>query len=366
MIVYLHDSILNSIEQNQLNEADFNNLISIAQAKYNGKHFIIGDKTTIQAITNLEPLGDYIKSIYLKIFNDQTKWFNLLKDFDFKVVVRSDIDDFFTLKDDDKTEFHVPLKLFNTTNLNNHPDFICENLVDVKVYLNITNSYLKSIRVNGVKLSCNPVMGGGNTTHQVIQNNIESNKISACILDGDYKYPGCEIGATAKAVIDINNNNFSFVQLFVLKQRELENLLPISLLKAFFRKDQGQLIKLNEIERLKSLASDDFNPFYYIDLKFGLRKSVFSCVTDSLEKSFWLNILPEYSDFSCVKNNCKVSKCTNKHVDGFGSDLLQNIASHIEENELEFDQIDDDLKSSWIEICRFLISFFISPMPRVA
>lgn len=348
------------------NDLYINNLIAIAQSKQNGKHFVIGNKQVILDIASIESLGSFITSIYNKICNDQTKWFNCLKDFSYKVYVRTDITDFFTKKINSFTEFHIPLDKFIETNLNDHPDFICENLYDLKLYVNATKSYAKQTDINGINICCNPVMGGGSTTHQVVQQNKLSHKISACILDSDYRYPSCVIGSTAQSVININDNDSSCVQHLILEQRELENLIPLSLLKKYFRGNRGQLRKIDLIEQIKQ-SSVNKNPCFYFDFKIGLRKSLFSCVDDQQEKQYWLSIIPDYNQFTCTNENCsKPSKCNNKHVDGFGSDLLQSISDYIEQNELIFSDIDSDLQPYWTAICQFLLSFFIAPLKRAA
>ena len=92
--------------------------------------------------------------------------------------------------------------------------------------------YLATQYLGSVILHCERRGGGGQTTaaeFATIQNS--KNRLCLCITDSDKRYPGADLGDTAKAVQQVRDAGQHLCELLHLEVRAIENLLPLAAYK---------------------------------------------------------------------------------------------------------------------------------------
>lgn len=113
---------------------------------------------------------------------------------------------------------------------------LTENLMDA-AFFNYLVQYFKHTHHIKARSSFHALMGGGGTTADVLRKEIEKEQyFCLAIVDGDRKTPKAEYGDTAKRVMAVMNDYAPFhCHLYVMKEvLEVENLIPISIVKDFF------------------------------------------------------------------------------------------------------------------------------------
>lgn len=167
--------------------------------------------------------------------------------------------------------FKIPFEqLINYHLSSNH--ILGENLIDCKIYRELTNLYIKNKNFNGFKLNLEEENGGGSTIGKIYKDLCLKKKIVISITDSDKKYPSDTYGKTAKGLETIKDNLFKnykneiFLEnIFSLNVRELENLIPLEIFKILFGDDEGTIFNI-----LQDI--NNFEEFYkFIDLKNGLK-----------------------------------------------------------------------------------------------
>lgn len=170
-------------------------------------------------------------------------------------------------------EHELPIDFFNTTESIQPTSMLCENLDDI-------NFYIKQARCFHAysPMAVNRYHGGGGTTYDVF-NTLKNKKIFCLtIIDSDIKYPGCELGETARRFDRNYNVAKANILVKVLPVHEAENLVPVSFMMAHSeQKGTTFLKKLEKRGILRYLT--------YYDIKEGI-------VKDKTENS------PKYKEFA--------------------------------------------------------------------
>ena len=150
--------------------------------------------------------------------------------------------------------------------------FLCENLDDIKFYMQLAERYFPNTRM----ISTN-YHGGGGTTAEVFCH-IKKLKVPCLvILDSDVKYPGCKKGDTAKRCLSRYKKENGYIEVKMLDVHEAENLLPIEFLKTVATSKASTFLKLLEAKRM-------LDKLIYLDIKEGVRKE--DVINDLNYKSF--------------------------------------------------------------------------------
>jgi len=149
--------------------------------------------------------------------------------------------------------------------------FLCENIDDVTFYMKLVSIYYPISPV-----IANYYHGGGGTTVDVFCYLKSRKVICLVILDSDVKYPGCDIGDTARRCVNEYKKKVSYIEIKVLNVHEAENLVPLAFMKTHTQNNCGKrfLEKMNQRGLLHLMR--------YYDIKKGIRKD------RALEKALYL------------------------------------------------------------------------------
>ena len=146
---------------------------------------------------------------------------------------------------------------------------MCENLQDTEFYKIIAETFCKWKRLN-IKPKFEPSLGGGNTISTVYEN-IQNKKkrLCLCIVDSDKLSPNSSLGSTARNIKQKDDNTSVTTLLYILPVRELENLIPLSILSELMSKNGDRENPFKQLEKIEESSVKEIRNF--LDIKEGTR-----------------------------------------------------------------------------------------------
>jgi hypothetical protein len=89
MIIKLHPSLIDDLESNRFTEDEIEALADIASLRKKGRGFVLADKGLLIQLANYKSFAQYTRNSFIQIYRDQTKWFNLVGNFNFIINITS-------------------------------------------------------------------------------------------------------------------------------------------------------------------------------------------------------------------------------------------------------------------------------------
>lgn len=230
------------------------------------------------------------------------------------------------------------------------PTFLCtENQRDGKFYQIVCNYYLSQERILNMASRYKTWKGGGSDFGNALKNDsILSDNFIFAIADSDKCYPNDKIGKTAKSIKFLGHNRYNADYYILLNVSEIENLIPIKLVK-----------KYNS--DIACLRDSDLS---YFDFKEGLKyqilyekdsrdywKSNFSRITIDWDEIIDFAKDKSYSDY-CDKVHGKTSL-----VPGCGKNLLDSLLDDNEWKNIREADFTQSQLSEWKEIGKKVFSW---------
>lgn len=353
MIFYISEEITEDL--NTDDASLINGLQSLADGRRCGKIEIIGNRNTLQKISEYSHLSSTARGVYERLFEKCTTSRSLLDNVEIYVDVKKNVEA--PTKEEagnGQVKISVPIKWIGENKLEVHPPILlCENLDDCNFYKYFGDYYKKEKRILGIDLNFEKQNGGGATTCNVFEDIMtENKKLCLCIVDSDKKYCGCQsLGQTAKSVEDrFNRKNTPIVDLHILTCHEAENLIPLTVL--------GEIYDIDEINEVLEKSTDDC--WKYIDFKEGLPAFKLKNHLNEDFKNYWTNNIPRW-DKDCLtcKHKCD-EECTKNVYSGFGDNVLKtSVDEFFSKNSTQkvSEKIREPYVSLWSEIGRLIFSW---------
>lgn len=309
MLIYIDKTILDLLKSEH-KDTDMDRisaaLAQIVDGRKNGRHIVYGTRRTLQELMMYFFTNEGEKStkyvVFKKIYENYTitsSLFKLIKCIFYVNVVWND------------TDYNKISNNSLTINVKNCPnetfDFflnktilLLENNDDAEYYYKpITFKYLDSHKTNRKFIDYIPMQTGGSAVEQASKENILSmNNFCFGLTDSDERFgtiPSSGISFSIppyatrlkfeklKQLLKNEKNIDNFLyDCYVLKVRDVENLISLNMLKPYFHNTEKifDLIKLIQTEDKKE------NAFYqYFDFENGINKK------DNNEIKFWSEIL---------------------------------------------------------------------------
>lgn len=174
-----------------------------------------------------------------------------------------------------------------------------ENLEDCVFFQHVAAYYRDKHGLKGLQESFQNDPGGGNTIGNTLKERVQKDRRPIlCIADSDRKYGRSTAypqepskGETYKRAKDVSDEltkdqTLPPHKLFHLDVHEVENLIPISLLREFQAGCPQMEAGLDKLEELKNLRNSE--PVLYYDLKNG-----FPYLKPGPKRAYWQEILEE-------------------------------------------------------------------------
>lgn len=346
MIIYIQGEAERYL--GNLTTADREALIELGEAGYRSRHLVLSSRSVLKVLHGRKDLSPRATAYFGRILSEYPQLGGVLNR-GLKYVIVSPVT---LVPICNGGVWELPLSKFDCNELSGCSELVCENDNDFDVYT-VLARISAAIDFPGYLVALKSRPGGGGACVGVLRRFlVPPNPFGLCVLDSDKTHLGAAEGTTAKACRKVWTDNWR-VGLIVLSSRELENILPISLIRSFARA-AGQ--ELDVLERF-SLLPKDLSSF--VCLKTGERICRFHEIAPSshgyqdikmalLEGS---RRLPELRHCGAL---CAEKRCTV--VPALGEDFLERFGSWLQNNyhsaEIKYENWSDELMS----VIRHIIS----------
>ena len=229
---------------------------------------------------------------------------------------------------------------------------ILENFQDEKPY----RILYKASNIHNIEVKWEPVLGGGTTTADVVEKNVNQGKLVLCIADGDVHSPHSDIGETARKIVQKAEGHY-LCRVITTNCSEVENLFFDYAILYHFNydsdiKNQRIFDCLNKAQTLKG------DILFYYDVKKGHR---YKNIKDNeyLLNAFSKSIdICENRRFDGVCKNCKDCQCVV--IEEMGKNYLSQLLGKRDAEPhiiAIFDSLSGSLQNEWRRIAQELTSW---------
>ena len=227
-------------------------LVRLSLAIKYGKHIVFAGVRLLDRIINLPSLDAHEKVQYKKIRNNYSVIGAICRKLDFKAVV-------LMRGDNCRTHHRILINASKAEKLEVYEEchLLTENLIDGEFFEYLVTEYVKRLGTT-THICYMPQMGGGNTIARVYKMEIDRGQhFCLSVLDSDKKFPSASYGDTCKALRSEDKDKYlgdagsdgkhAFnCSYYVMDElRELENLIPIDVLKTVNNVKNSKLLQMN-------------------------------------------------------------------------------------------------------------------------
>jgi len=376
MLISIDSSVVDDGDENTWDDETVVALDNLATAHREGKHLVIADRKTSEKIARCSRLSENKRNVYKHLSNQATQNFrsypSVVKRY---IEVKPCLEPQVVEKSGQKI-IEVPPRFFYDSESIQKTILLCENRDDAVFYETIAKVYLIWKHRNvPIVCVCEPRGGGGNTiSSEYINIQKEKKGFCLCIVDSDKIAPDGNLGNTAIGLRKSDPNSIK-TQSFILDCREIENLIPNSILLELV---SGNPERLEALKILESISVVEVRSF--LDIKEGTRMKEIIDKKDTKVDEFWqlkLGLIPNISEriddwcqthWQCSKKSSKNSKekCECKISLGFGDHTLSDTVKYLKRinNPHEIARIVDRSKhSDWEKIGQVVMDWCIAESP---
>lgn len=370
MLILIDSSVVDKGDENTWDDDTVLALENLASARREGKHIVMAKRETLKKIALCSRLSQFARNIYHKLYNQSTQFQSYLYAVTRYIEIVNPCYEPQVVSDSGKQIIKVCPRFFNDSESVQKTILLCENSDDAVLYEIIAKVYLIWKKRN-VQIVCEPRGGGGNTISSEYINIQQAKKrFCLCIADSDKIAPDGNLGSTASRLQTQSDSTCINTQTFILNCREIENLIPNSILSELCSGNPERLKALKYFQNISSAV--DIRDF--LDIKKGTRMKEIMQASNPKVKSFWevkLSLIPNIS--SCIDKWCQANwqcssnsgECKCKISLGFGESTLSNTVEYLKQKSPhEIAKIVDRSKhSDWEQIGQVVINWCIAESP---
>lgn len=370
MLILIDSSVVDKGDENTWDQDTVLALENLATARREGKHIVMAKRETLKKIALCSRLSQFDRNIYHKLYNQSTQFQSYLSAVTRYIEIVNPCYEPAVISDSGKQIIKVGPRFFHDSESVQKTILLCENSDDAVLYEIIAKVYLIWKKMN-VQIVCEPRGGGGNTISSEYINIQKSKKrFCLCIVDSDKIAPDGNLGSTASRLQALSDSTCINTENFILDCREVENLIPNSILSELCSKNQERLKALIHFENISSSTVDIR---YFLDIKKGTRMKEIIQSSNPNIKSFWeVKISMSPHILSCIDNWCQVNwqcsssgECQCKISLGFGESTLSNTVEYLKQKSPhEIARIiDKSLISDWEKMGQVVMNWCIAESP---
>lgn len=197
---------------------------NIGLAAFFGNLIPVAPRPLLAALSDWAELSERARAAYRVILGRAAENDALLSRVPARLDARLDLDEPRRAGD----VWEVPLSLFGSDRILQPPVLLSENVQDAKLYCELGRLFAWHSRCRGsIAFVCAAEGGGGNQTASELVERSRRHMVF-CVVDSDRAHPTGALGATARGCRTALPSDEWFARLYVLAEREIENLLPTS------------------------------------------------------------------------------------------------------------------------------------------
>ena len=341
MLLFLDEHFVAEVLSNNPSAISAVNLISLGRK--HGKHMLLSDRENLKQIRDCVYVNNDTKSVFTYLFENYPTFAYIKDKLSFYVKIVTGANHMVLSQSGNVNIFELSFDYLQEINIVTETIVIGENQTEINFYNFLSNYYKSKHGLNSVPACYNPRMGGGSTTHIVYSSvqKLEQN-FCLCFVDSDKKYPTASVGDTLKAVQRIDDSAKLLSHLHALDSREIENLIPLSILEKVCKEDVNHKSGFDALNKI--VKNKNKKDILYLDFKNGLSITNYRKIKDLTLKTFLDNLLIN----SDLYNRATLDEIYNPVNDielevliqGLGSNILDRTITYLDENKLtepEFD-----------------------------
>lgn len=240
---------------------------------------------------------------------------------------------------------------------------VCENNNDYRFYTYICDWKKERIGCKN-NIAMAPAPGGGVTTEQMLQNCLNQNCFTLCIVDSDKRFPGCKtIGDTAKKCYAVARQKLPpFPKMKVLGCMESENLIPHEILSNLhYDKEIVENRRVEVMSFFQTIPREELDTIAaFYDLKDGFKKN-----PNFMSKPKWMNFIKKCHDIRSLQadfHQLLANLADNMYIMcGIRGDVLEKSIEWINNHYETFIKTPPSLlpfqEAEWEEIGQYIVDY---------
>ncbi|MDB9514495.1 hypothetical protein PN499_25160 [Kamptonema animale CS-326] len=380
MLIFIHNSVVDNGDENTWDDDTVLALENLATARREGKHSVTAKRETLEKIVQCSRLSEITRKTYKKLYGPATQYLSYLSVVTkyIEIVNRCYCYEPKVFKDAGKQIIKVPPSFFNDSYSLQETILLCENSADAFLYESIGKVYLKWNQLK-VPIAYEPRGGGGNTiANEYINIQQGKKRFCLCIVDSDKIAPYENFGSTASRIQDQSDSTCLYTRILVLDCREIENLIPPSILSNLCSGNQERhketyRDRLEALKVFESISGSAVEAKYFLDIKKGTWMKEIINAKHPKSKEFWqvqISLIPNISsridDWCLVNWKCSNSgECKCKISLGFGENTLSHTLKYLQQktpNEIE-KIVEKSKHPHWENIGEVVMNWCIADSP---
>lgn len=243
MIIFIQGSV--DYYSGDLPFTEKESLVELGEAGYRGRHFVLSTYPILDKIRHRADLSPRSLAYFKRVHNEFSQIGGIGRGVSRYLVASPDAHAPVMRGG----VWTVPLSTFSNDEFSQSSRIICENDNDFDVYSALAEIFVGKTHP-GFSLSIKSLPGGGGGTAGVLRRFlVEPNPIGLCVLDSDKSHRGGAEGATARGCRSEWFENWR-VGLNVIAARELENIIPLDLVKAYLSETRINISGMDDFEKL--------------------------------------------------------------------------------------------------------------------
>jgi len=370
MLILIDSSVVDNGAENTWDDETVLALENLAAARREGKHAVMAKRETLRKIAQCSRLSQFARQTYNKLFNESTQLQSYLSVVTRYIEIVNPCYEPEVVSNSGKQIVKVAPRFFKDSELIQKSMLLCENINDAVLYETIAKVYLIWNNIN-VKIVGEHRGGGGNTISSEYTNIQQVKKrFCLCIVDSDKIAPDGNLGSTASLIQAQSDSTCINTQTFILDCREIENLIPNSILSELCSGNQQRLKALRILENISSSAVEIR---YFLDIKKGTMMEEIINASNPKIKSFWELKISLISPICSIDDWCQANwrcssnggECKCKISLGFGENTLSNTVEYLKQKSPhEIAKIvDKSMHSDWGKIAQVIMNWCIAGTP---
>lgn len=352
MLFFLDEHFVAEVQGNNISAISAIDLISLGRK--HGKHLLLADRENLKQIRDCSFVNNDTKRVFTYLYENYPTFAFIKDKLSFYVKIVTGEKHMLLNQSGNVNVFELSFDFIQEINIITETIVIGENQTEINFYKFLSNYYKNKHGLSSVPSRYIPTMGGGSTTHIVYSSiqQLEQN-FCLCFVDSDKKYPTANVGDTLKAVQRIDDSAKLLSHLHALNSREIENLIPLSILEKVCDKDINHKRGFDALKKI--VENDSKKDILYLDFKNGLSIKNYRKITDVALKTFLDNLLITsdlYDRVTLDENyNPENEPVLEILIQGLGTNLLDRTITYLEENELFEPDFDfDEQLNEWTNL----------------
>ncbi len=272
MLIVLNDSLIKKV--NEVDDKVVELIENLRGCMREGTHYILASRKLCNTIASGSQFTNSTRMCFNYLSENMATIAYIRDIVTVYVEVSQEVKKMTLQKVEEKLVIKTPVEYFVSVTTLGKTSLICENISDAEFYCKICKNYLKYKELPlDIAINFDFIGGGGITivdSYQQIA--LKDTKLSLVIVDSDKESEKSEIGLTAKKVRNKYKDEYPNCHLFILREREKENLIPITVYNVFLEeRDKESFRRLKFLSDSQGELINDLNN--YGDIKGGIKIS---------------------------------------------------------------------------------------------